>query len=526
MTRLLAILLLIATWAPLCRGQEGDLETRLDAAVGRQTLGQFWGAVLVARDGEVLLARGYGFAGEDLEPITRRSLFDIGSISKMFTAAAVLALQDQGKLSTDDTIAKFFPEAGPGAADITIQHLLTHTSGRSDGRGAIQHLGFDDRDEAVRRFCASAAAGSGGERFEYCNGGYIVVAAIIEQASGLSYEEAVRELVLQPAGMTRSGFLDGVGLDPAQQTIRVAGPAHAARRGLLLDKEVEPWAWGLRGAGGLVTCLDDLLAFDAAIREERLLSEDARAQWLTPYKANYACGWMISRTDDGRVMHSHGGATRGYLAELRRYPEEGVVIAVVSNEISRNLWPPPTMADALADVLWPQPTLETGVEVDLSRETLGEYSHATVEEGGLINVLPDGAGVVLQVTHDDPQRTLLRARMNRAAAERLRNQLRGMLESGRAPAPEGGLRVGLYGYQYRDQMGDAGTFSVAECEWGVMPSYRGVGEGGKAITDPRLVITLADRSRPGGWFVMIHADDGEAAAIADRLDAALAGEGQ
>src|SRR5690606_37670464 len=235
---------------------------RLDAAVGRHTLGQFWGAALVARDGEVLLARGYGYANDDLDPITGQTLFDIGSISKMFTAAAILALQDQGTLSTDDTIAKFFPEAGPGAADITIHHLLTHTSGRSDGRGAIQPLNFADRDEAVRRFCASAAAGPAGERFEYCNGGYIVLAAILEQASGRSYEQAVRELVLAPAGMIRSGFLDGAGLDPAHQTLRVTGPPHAARRGLLLDKAVEPWAWGLRGAGGLVTCLDDLLAFD------------------------------------------------------------------------------------------------------------------------------------------------------------------------------------------------------------------------------------------------------------------------
>jgi CubicO group peptidase (beta-lactamase class C family) len=525
MLRLLPALLLALLALPAL-AQDPDLETRLDATIGRQTLGQFWGAVLVARDGEVLLARGYGYANDDLAAITRHSLFDIGSVNKMFTAAAVLSLQDQGRLSTDDTIAKFFLEAGPGAADITIHHLLTHTSGRSDRRGAIQPLDFDDRDEAVRRFCASAAAGPAGDRFEYCNGGYIVLAAIIEQASGRSYEQAVRDLVLQPAGMAHSGFLDGAGLDPAQQTLRVTGPPHAARRGLLLDKGIEPWAWGLRGAGGLVTCLDDLLAFDAAIREGRLLSDAARAQWLIPHKGGYACGWMIERTDEGHLKHHHSGATRGYMAELRRYPEEGVIIAVLSNEISRSLWPPPMIADTLADVLWPPPTLETSVEIDLSREALGEF-HSTILEGGLaIRAVPDGAGVQLQASHDDRRRTLLSARLNRAAAERLRSQIRRTLDLDGRPATEGELKFGVYAHAYREQLGDERMLRVADCEWDVMPSYGGVGEGGEEITDPRLVITLTDRAMPGRWFVMLHADDAEAAAIADRLAAALAGDGQ
>src|SRR5690606_21100669 len=155
-------------------------------------------------------------------------------------------------------------------------------------------------------------------------------------------------------------------------------------------------------------------------------------------------------------------------------------------------------------------------------EALGEF-HSTTLEGGLaIRAVTDGAGVHLQASHNDPQRTNLTARHNRAAAERLRNQIRRTLEREGRPAARGELKVGVYAHAYREQPRDKRMLRVADCEWGVMPSYRGVGEGGEEITDPRLVITLTDRAIPDRRFVMIHADDAEAAAIAERLDAALA----
>ncbi len=533
MLRLLAIIMCILAAHPAPGAQEAaparaDLESQLDAAVLRAGLGQFWGAVLVAREGEVLLVRGYGYATEELDPITRRSLFDIGSIAKMFTAAAILRLQEQGKLSTSDTIARFFPEAGDAAGQITIHHLLTHTSGKSDTRGAIQQLTFEDRDEAVRRFAASSSSAAPGERFEYCNGGYVVLGAIIEAASGMRYEDCVRQLVLKPAGMTSSGFLDGAGIDPGHQTIRVTGAGGArGRRGLLLDKRIEPWAWGLRGAGGLVTCLDDLLAFDAAIREERLLSPAAAQAWTTPEQANYACGWRVQQDSEGRLRHSHGGATRGYMCELRRYPEEGVVIAVLSNESGRAICFPGWIADELANTLWPPPKLETVATLDLSREKLGQYSEVVLEEGVTLDAAADGDGVMLMATHAEPQRELFRARLNRAAAKRLRDQIDRMLtDPQRTPAPGGGLKLGMFAYLYRAQLGEQRTLRIDGGEWSIMPSYSGIDAEGRQISDPRLVITLMDPNVPGAWPLMIHADDGRAREIVRELDAALAGDGQ
>lgn len=497
----------------------GQEEDQLDAAVRRAGLGQFWGAVLVARDGEPILMRGYGYATEDLEPISAESLFDIASISKMFTAACVLRLQEQGSLSLNDPIDRFFPQAG---AEITIHHLLTHTSGKSDGHGAIQSLSFDDRDEAVRRFVASRSNAAPGERFEYCNGGYVVLGAIIEKVSGQTYEDCVRQLVFEPAGMTRSGFLDGAGLDPGMQTLRVTGAnGGRGRRGLLLDKRIEPWAWGLRGAGGLVTCLEDLLAFDVAIREGRLLSEASMQTWFTPALNGYASGWRIGITDDGRRVQSHGGSTRGYMSELRRYPDDGVVIAVLSNETGRFVCFPGWIADELAGALWPPPVLETSLTMDFSQETLGRYSEVILERDVDISVHREADSIVMHVTHRQPERVVLRVMMNDAAAQRLHDAIERTLSARERVPADGGIKFAMYGYLYRSQLAERDVLDIESCQIGVMPSYAGVDANGHRISDPRLVVTFTDQSSPGAWPVMIHLDDAAARLVTDEIQRAV-----
>ena len=452
MLRLISILMLFASTAVA----QDDLRARLDAAVRRAGLGQFWGAVLVARHGEPLLIQGYDYATEDLDLITSRSLFDIASTSKMFTAACVLRLQEEGSLNLSDPIARFYPQAGAAAEDITIRHLLTHTSGRSDTNGAIQPLSFDDRDEAVRRFVASTPNAAPGARFEYCNGGYVVLGAIIEQASGKSYEDCMRELVLEPAQMTNSGFLDGAGLDVDRQTMRVTGAnSGRGRRGLLLDKRIEPWAWGLRGAGGLVTCLDDLLAFDDAIREGRLLNELSALRWVTPELNGYALGWRIGLTHDGKLIHSHAGSTRGYMCEVRRYPDEGVIIAVLSNETGRAVCFPGWIADELADVLWPLPHVKTSLSMDFSKETIGRHVQVVHERDVSLACTKDAGDIVVTVTHEAPERVICRVTLNHVAADRLSDAVARTLSApGREPT-DGGVKFGMFGYMYRAQL--AGT---------------------------------------------------------------------
>ena len=335
----------------------------LDRAVLRAELGRFWGAVLVQRKGEVLLAKGYGYANDELTPIGTDSLFDVGSIAKIFTAAAVLRLEQEGKLALSDPLSTFFPKAPGAANDITLLHLLSHTSGKSDREGAIQPLNFQDRDRAVELFLRSRSAHKPGEAFEYCNGGYVVLAAVVEVVTKQPFEQAVRRLVLAPAKMDHSGFLDGEGLDPAKQTTRlVSGPP--SRRGLMLDKRLEPWAWGLRGAGGLCTSLHDLRAWDHAIRTHAVINEAQTAKWFTPLRSGYALGWQVGTDDHGRRTLRHGGATRGYRCDLLRFPDDEVLIAVLTGDSSN----PSAIADALARVLFPPEPSSTRAQITVRGE--------------------------------------------------------------------------------------------------------------------------------------------------------------
>ncbi|MFZ4576388.1 MAG: serine hydrolase domain-containing protein, partial [Phycisphaerales bacterium] len=164
-----------------------ELGAKLDAHILKNHLGQFWGQVLVARGGEIILAKGYGVANDSLRALDSHTLMDIGSISKQFTAAAILKLEMQGKLSTDDKVSKFFPDAGGAADRITLYQLLTHTSGLNE-RGTIQSLAFPDRDRAVSLTMKTTLKHEPGETFEYCNGGYVVLGAVVEKASGAKFE--------------------------------------------------------------------------------------------------------------------------------------------------------------------------------------------------------------------------------------------------------------------------------------------------------------------------------------------------
>lgn len=487
----------------------------LDRAVLRAELGRFWGAVLVQRKGEVLLAKGYGYANDELTPIGTDSLFDVGSVAKMFTAAAVLRLEQEGKLALSDPLSTFFPEAPGAAKDITLLHLLSHTSGKSDREGAIQPLNFQDRDRAVELFLRSRSAHKPGEAFEYCNGGYVVLAAVVEVVTKQPFEQAVRRLVLAPAKMDHSGFLDGEGLDPAKQTTRlVSGPP--SRRGLMLDKRLEPWAWGLRGAGGLCTSLHDLRAWDHAIRTHAVLNEAQTAKWFTPLRSGYALGWQVGTDDEGRRTLRHGGATRGYRCDLLRYPDDEVLIAVLTGDSSN----PSAIADALARVLFPPEPSSTRAQITVRGEKLNAYRAATYDAGLSLTCARVEGRPRLTLAHENPARTLATFTLDPAAAAKLARSILATLEGGEHTPANGGVKAGVYLYQYPDAAA-AGSLTIDNAAWTVMPGYRGRGEKGEAIRDDRLVLVLTDPALEGVWPVMIHIDD----ETARRLAADLQGQG-
>ncbi len=324
---------------------QGDSGKALDAAVRESADGKFWGAVLAAKGGKILLAKGYGMADLAAKPVTTRSLFDIGSTSKQFTAAAVLRLAMQKRLSLDDPISKHLADVPADKASVTIRHLLHHSSGIPYPADSAK-LATMDRDAAVRSYLATPLASDPGSKFAYSNIGYHLLAAIIERASGVSFDTYLRDQVFKPAGLADTGFADGVGLDKSRATARVAtidGVKHQS------TAVVYPWNWGQRGATGVVTTVRDLFAWDRALRGDKILDKASKAVLHAPELERYACGWIIEETARGTKRAFHGGTTNGYGSQYSRWLDEDAVVVVLAQDEKTA----ESLATRLGEILFP-----------------------------------------------------------------------------------------------------------------------------------------------------------------------------
>lgn len=494
-----------------------DLATRLDESVQRQGLGQFWGAVLVARDGEPILARGYGLADESLRPIDADTLFDLGSLSKQFTAAAVLKLHARGRLNIDAPVAEAFPtlapKFGPRGNIITLRHLLNHTSGMSDQR-AIQPLDFADRDEAVRLAVVSGPDSPPGEQFQYCNAGYIVLAAAVEHATGERFEDFCRDNLFRPAGLTSTGFLDGAGLDPSRATLRVLPSFRGEperRFSLFADPAGEPWAWGLRGAGGVVSTINDLLRWDRALAADAVLDESIKAELFRAARNNYAAGWFVEPTAAGTIRQHHGGNTRGYSVQLSRFPEEGYLFAVLTN----NTWSPLRFERLLVEQVFPDERAGVRAALHVGGLTLNEYGLFRGEGAFRVSAAPGPEREVTLRLQSPAGATIAEASFARGVARRVAAELRANTPDA-FPHPDlpGSVTVmlGTMPYQPRNGRIDLPESSV----FMVLPEYRGVSEHGAPITDPRPTLALIDEYR-GFWPIILIMDRAVAARLAAEL---------
>ncbi len=206
----LSLVLATLCLAPLARAE--DLTTKfqqyMDAAV---KVDGFSGSVLVSRGGETLFARGYGMANIELQvPNTPRTKFRLGSITKQFTAMAIMIIAEQGKLKLDDPIGKYVDDAPKTWKKVTLHHLLTHTSGIFDFTSDPDLEKLMSRPETLRsliaRFKDKPVNFPPGEKFAYCNSGYVLLGAVIEKVSGMSYEAFLRKSIFEPLGMKDTGY--------------------------------------------------------------------------------------------------------------------------------------------------------------------------------------------------------------------------------------------------------------------------------------------------------------------------------
>jgi CubicO group peptidase (beta-lactamase class C family) len=382
------ILLLSVLWLSTAqaRGEvvKGPLGTELDRYLSALAGYGYSGSALVAQHGEVILDKGYGLADRAHgTPFTADTLFDIASISKPFTAAAVLRLEMQGKLKVEDKLSRFFPNVPPDKAGITIHQLLTHTAGFLETLGPeYQPL---TRKAFLKQLFATPLRHPPGGKFFYSNAGYSLLAAVVEVASGRSFGEFLRDEVFLPAGMRHSGYL----LDVADRKRLAHGYMGSNDWGTSLDHPQAPdgpW-WNLRGNGGILTTTGDLYRWHVALQGNAVLSAAEREKYQHPNvretKAEYpqyAYGWSVSKSPTGHWKYSHVGGNSTFQSDYRRFPEDGAVIAIAS---STDDYSSIAIANQLEARLFGQPVVEPPPIVPVTeaelRRCAGVYELASGE---------------------------------------------------------------------------------------------------------------------------------------------------
>ena len=303
----------------------GELGGRLDEYLTRITPFGFAGTVLVAKDGEIVLNKGYGMAirAEGVRN-TSDTVFSTGSITKQFTAAAIMVLEMQGKLDTYDPISKYLDRVPEDKADITLHHLLTHTAGVIISSGP--DYGVVHRDETANAILSAPLKFTPGEKFEYTNARYTLLAAIVEKVSGQPYEEFLREQLFMPAGMHYTGYRIPKWHDKLV--------AHWYRgdidNGTPLEKPY-PY-WHFIGNGGIPSTTEDMYKWHLALQGDAVLSAGAKEKLFDPFLSNYAYGWDVRETKHGTLIEHNGGSGLGNSAEFMRYVDADVAIIVFTNQ--------------------------------------------------------------------------------------------------------------------------------------------------------------------------------------------------
>lgn len=287
------------------------------------------GVILVAKDGKPVFRQAYGWANREWNARnTPDTHFRIGSLTKQFTAAAILQLVEAGKLSLDDPVVRFYPEAPKAWEGVRVRHLLNHSSGIINYTALSDYLPAISRIERppkalVELVTAEPLLFEPGARVEYSNTNYLLLGLAIEFAAGEPYARYLSDHMLSPLGLKDTGYDDATVLLPR----RAAG----YRFGQGQWRNAAPMASSVAyAAGGLYSTVDDLLAWDEALFSGRVISDASRRMMFDDGGRGYGFGWYVG-TAHGRRLWSHGGAVSGFLAMTDYYPQERLAVIVLAN---------------------------------------------------------------------------------------------------------------------------------------------------------------------------------------------------
>jgi len=299
----------------------------------------FAGAVLAAKGDTPLLAEGFGLAdrenGQRWSPATASNL---GSITKQFTGAAILALEEENKLSVTDPITRYFDGVPDDKAGITLHQLLTHSSGLTDP-GDIGDYDPIPLPEYVRRVFAQPLLFAPGAGYEYANANFSLLGAIVEKLSGTGYEAFLRERFFLRAGMYETGYL----LPQWGDGRTAQGYLDGKRWGTVIERSMAADGphWALRANGGIQSTVYDMLRWARALLEGRALSPASMNKFWAPHVSEggdtfYAYGWSIAKAPDGAKIVTHNGGNGIFFADLAIVPDTGLVVFLMTNVIAES----------------------------------------------------------------------------------------------------------------------------------------------------------------------------------------------
>ena len=285
-------------------------------------------SLAVVRGGKVVKAEGYGVA--DLEqqiPVTSETVFKIGSVSKQFLATGIMLLAQDGRLSVDDPVAKYYAGVPESWRGITLRHFLTHTSGVLREGPAFEAMKVQPDSIVVRSAFARPLEFPTGSKYQYCNVCYFTLADVIARVSGKPWDVFLAERVFEPLGMVAT-----------RTTTLTALVPHRARGYVWRDSAyVNAQEFlALRPSGAFLSTVVDLAKWDAALYEDRVLTKASRDAMWTPASltgggtSGYGFGWALDSLD-GHWRVSHGGALPGFRAEIARFPNDSLTVIVLTN---------------------------------------------------------------------------------------------------------------------------------------------------------------------------------------------------
>ena len=284
------------------------------------------GAVHIQRGKKTLLSRGFGTADDESgRACTPETLFEIASITKPIAATAVLALVEARKVDLDASITEYLPSVPDHAKGITVRHLLLHTSGMPRS-GPSGH--GDDLEAAVAKYLSEPPSADPGENFEYWNGGYALLAAIIEQQSGKSFEEYVRSRIFKKAGMKTAGFTG----DKIPESSQARGVQSGSQARWATEHPYGSYGWQYKGMGGVVAHVEDLARFLQAFAGGKLVGRALVADATQPKTGRRGLGWEVNwdfPSDSYRL--EHGGSVRGFQGYVHHALGSKLSVVVLSN---------------------------------------------------------------------------------------------------------------------------------------------------------------------------------------------------